>query len=263
MKSKVAFLIMIAGLALLLIAGRASAGIQGSRHDFSTTGASNLSGWYYTTDGVVDQVCIFCHTPHGASSGAAAETNMTNQFLWNRINSIATVSTSYKVYSNPSWTNGIVIDNPPKGITLMCMSCHDGVTTMQNILHGPGGLSISTAAPDSAMIGGLDNPLWTGAPVQYAFSFIDPNIGGLGPVGVNNASGVADLSNDHPVSFSWVDIPGELNTMASVKASPLKLYGPNNRLECATCHDVHDDTIPPFLRMSNDNSAMCLTCHIK
>lgn len=43
--------------------------------------------------------------------------------------------------------------------------------------------------------------------------------------------------------------------------------GPNNRMQCATCHTPHgvpsgagtDDTI--FMRTSNKNSAMCLSCH--
>jgi len=34
-------------------------------------------------------------------------------------------------------------------------------------------------------------------------------------------------------------------------------------MECASCHDVHDNGIAPFLRLSNDASAMCLTCHNK
>jgi predicted CXXCH cytochrome family protein len=77
-----------------------------------------------------------------------------------------------------------------------------------------------------------------------------------------------DFSNDHPFSFDWPDPASypELELVANID-SRLKLFGGSaNRIECSTCHDVHnndDITKRPFLRMSNDNSAMCLSCHKK
>ena len=34
-------------------------------------------------------------------------------------------------------------------------------------------------------------------------------------------------------------------------------------VQCATCHNVHDNTNVPFLRVNNAASGLCLTCHIK
>ena len=34
-------------------------------------------------------------------------------------------------------------------------------------------------------------------------------------------------------------------------------------VECGSCHDPHSDTNPTFLRVSNNQSGVCLACHIK
>lgn len=72
-----------------------------------------------------------------------------------------------------------------------------------------------------------------------------------------------DLSNDHPVGFAYdaalVSADGGLNSPAGLTG--VELFA--DRVECATCHDVHDATIIPFLRTSNAASALCLECHNK
>ena len=52
-------------------------------------------------------------------------------------------------------------------------------------------------------------------------------------------------------------------TLASVQASPVRLYGnPANQVECGTCHDPHDRTTAPyFLRLDNAGSNICYICH--
>jgi predicted CXXCH cytochrome family protein len=35
------------------------------------------------------------------------------------------------------------------------------------------------------------------------------------------------------------------------------------KVECASCHDVHDSGFPSLLVMDNAASALCLTCHDK
>ena len=41
--------------------------------------------------------------------------------------------------------------------------------------------------------------------------------------------------------------------------------GEGPSVECASCHDPHEDTVRPvsFLRIANSNSDVCLACHIK
>lgn len=46
----------------------------------------------------------------------------------------------------------------------------------------------------------------------------------------------------------------------------LPLYGNSQRtatVECASCHNMHDNTNGSYLRVNNARSALCLTCHIK
>ena len=40
---------------------------------------------------------------------------------------------------------------------------------------------------------------------------------------------------------------------------PLKLF--EGRVECASCHEPHDCSIKPFLRVTSEKSALCLGCH--
>lgn len=35
----------------------------------------------------------------------------------------------------------------------------------------------------------------------------------------------------------------------------------NGKVTCATCHDPHANSTPPFLRMDNSADALCLDCH--
>ena len=93
------------------------------------------------------------------------------------------------------------------------------------------------------------------------------------PVGSSAILGT-DLSDDHPISFTYgttlATADGELFD-PTITASGLggnidadMLFGAtNDQLECASCHDVHDDTHGNFLIMSNTASALCLTCHNK
>lgn len=245
--------IVIAGM----LASVSEAGVKFSKHDFSVNGANaNFAGQYVIDDGInlpITEVCIFCHTPHGASSDA-----QTSSFLWNRINPVGpqtytpyTASTSTTV--GPDASNG----GKPTGISLMCMSCHDGVTsiavgTLVN-MSGPGNppMMIDPWGGTIASPGAIGNVL----------------SGGLGGWGANIGNAIPgdttiNMSNDHPISFEWnLSVPGY--TYPPTRPE-LRLFGASGmRIECATCHSVHDDTNFPFLSMPNTNSDMCRACHDK
>jgi predicted CXXCH cytochrome family protein len=77
-----------------------------------------------------------------------------------------------------------------------------------------------------------------------------------------------DLSNDHPISFTYdaalATTDGGLVSPASASSvvAGIPLYSAS--LECASCHDVHKTAgFDKFLRVSNAASALCLKCHIK
>jgi predicted CXXCH cytochrome family protein len=77
------------------------------------------------------------------------------------------------------------------------------------------------------------------------------------------------LINDHPVNFTYdaalATADGKLVTPDSSSyvdaAHEIPLFGA--KVQCATCHDPHDNTNEPFLTKTNSGSQLCLTCHQK
>ncbi len=81
-----------------------------------------------------------------------------------------------------------------------------------------------------------------------------------------------DLSNDHPVSFTYdaalATLDGGLHDPSTVNSglggtidADLLLGA---KMECASCHDVHNSSgLAGLLRIDNAASALCLTCHDK
>jgi predicted CXXCH cytochrome family protein len=90
----------------------------------------------------------------------------------------------------------------------------------------------------------------------------DIKMRGLGILRASVPSVGTDLRDDHPVGFSYLTAVSSRRTLAAVPRSELKLFGPDSRLECATCHDVHAVDTPHLLRVSTDSSALCIGCHL-
>lgn len=224
------------------------AGVSGQKHDLSGGGGATFKADITSET----EVCIFCHTPHG---GISRDFNGYHVPLWNRsLNADAT----YSMYKSDTMVAKNDVPDVPTGVSLLCMSCHDGVSAL-NVLVNYGGY-------DPIIMEGFD---------QFGDVFvfgqpISANIGGLPSGAAANAS--RDLTNDHPISFSYdnalfIAAGGALNDPADAETAGLKLFdygAKNNVLECATCHDPHvEGPEEVFLRFSNDNSAMCTTCHNK
>jgi predicted CXXCH cytochrome family protein len=143
-------------------------------------------------------------------------------------------TTDYVPYTSPtmqSITSATAVT--PSGISALCLSCHDG-----------------TIAVDS--YGGVTN----GA------NFVDtPGVWSRDDVGAGMQD--ADLSSEHPISMSYA-AAGESGT--GFQATPLDnvpLFAGN--VECASCHDVHNQGTGPTALLINTNvgSELCLDCHIK
>ncbi len=258
---------------IILLTGTSFAlSIVGSKHDFSSTGRDATPFaeiWFGLPDAdgfptLVDEVCVFCHTPHGASKNVPG---LTNAPLWNRTNSPhyppnAPVAFTYAMYSSATFSGFATRAAAPTGISMMCMSCHDGVTSIaiNTLLNPPGSANPDDITHDAAMdfpgaIGNVYN--------DQGFLGWGANLGDNYPG--SSLPNIINLSNDHPISFAWPSgMTGtKLNDPAGIDAR-LRLFGDSrNRIECATCHQVHDPLYPPFLSMPNTNSGMCLSCHIK
>jgi predicted CXXCH cytochrome family protein len=86
----------------------------------------------------------------------------------------------------------------------------------------------------------------------------------------NNVNAIASpsnslgLENDHPVNMSYDPVKNpSLNSVSNVQKAGLVLFGGSSTVQCATCHDPHNQTNAPYLRIDNSGrSPLCLTCHL-
>jgi len=76
-----------------------------------------------------------------------------------------------------------------------------------------------------------------------------------------------DLRNDHPISIVYDNLADPaFRPIADVETAGLKLFFGDGepRVECATCHNPHDNTTArPFLRTETVATDSCQICHIK
>lgn len=222
-RKQVFVLLMIVAVFTTMLVSISISGVKTSKHDLSTTG----TGPYAVTAGT-DQVCVFCHTPHFATTSPAP--------LWNRTSSAAV----YTMYTSP--TIDMTIAGSPQGVSAACLSCHDGTVAFDSLVNKPGS--------------GI------GAPVGWTWGAN----GNKMTIGASPAAMLGtDLTNDHPISITY-DTTKDTAFVAAVagKVGTLPLYGGGkNQVECGTCHNPHDNANSTFLRATNAGSALCLTCHVK
>ncbi len=202
--------------------------VANTKHNLSITSGGNdpTSG-----NALVDygEICVSCHTPHAGRIEAP---------LWNRNFSSAT----YQMYDNAhSSTIDMVVDAQPTGISMACLSCHDGTIGLDVIINAPNsfGGSIPGTTPGT-------NTMPSGS----------------------NALLDTDLRNDHPISVVYDPVldPG-FHPVANLTSAGIPLFidtsSPGAKVQCASCHNPHNDTNSPLLRISNSSSNLCTTCHIK
>jgi len=247
------------GFLLILTAIAAnSASIVNSRHDLHWA-ASLEDMTTFETYNNYGQVCVYCHTPHGSDTTAP---------LWNRTNP----SSTYTMYnSDISPTMDTSPASTPNNLSLACLSCHDGTIAVDSIINMPG----SGWSPGGSQ-GDLNS--WTN-PSGYPAaghgklsttgdSFVDCAVachGGQVIARTDFTPAVlgTDLSNDHPISMTYPTSGQDpyFHTTAEVNSAGLMLY--ENKIECSSCHDVHNPANYPFLRKSNASSELCFACHDK
>ena len=85
------------------------------------------------------EVCVFCHTPHGGRTDVGGSTNVPATGLaplWNRT---LPPQNGFTMYDSPNFDkqlNGAI--DGPKGISLACLSCHDGTIAFDALINAPG-----------------------------------------------------------------------------------------------------------------------------
>lgn len=259
------------------------AGISSTKHNLGSTGTG-----VNKFDGTAE-ICVFCHTPHGADTSAAVP-------LWNRKLADPATYTTYNSLGTSSLDGATA---PVGSVSLACLSCHDGAQAMNVMINAPGSGNYNA----------------TGYTLAGTWSGANQTAGAISAGLITNIG--TDLKNDHPIGIQYgggpkaATIPAapsdytsslfndaDFNTAKSAslngtqvwwvdtgtagrQKTDMQLYTRTETaykaagagtiastvaqpyVECASCHDPHTDVNPTFLRISNAGSAVCLACHIK
>jgi hypothetical protein len=238
----------IATGALLAAPSVIRAGIVGSPHDFSGESWSSRPGDPNT-------ICSVCHTPHHADPNAGP--------LWNHSMS----GGGFTMYNNANspganLAGSLQQDASPAASSLACLSCHDG-TVAVNAYGGSAG-DASTIITNSAS---LTKNLSHSHPISLTY---DANLVGNGSQQDKWLYPPDSTTVQAPVNLGGAFVPGNNMTINGF------LLGGNHRLECRSCHDVHNQEGSPFdlnnnpklvklvgTDASNNGSLLCRACHNK
>jgi len=219
------------------------AGIVGSPHDFSG------ESWNVQPSDP-SSVCGPCHQPHNANGSVIP--------LWGHTSSVGPW-TLYNTNTVPT-SKMKAVTSAPTGVSLACLSCHDG-TVAVNSYAGTiqGGTAVTIT--NSARIG---TDLTHSHPVSFTY---DANLVGTGP------NQDQYLYNPDTTQVLTPD------SGTFVPANDMSINGfllaANHKLECSSCHDVHNQMGTPFSIANNPKlvkivgtqggkgSLLCRSCHNK
>ena len=240
-----------------------------------------------------EEVCVYCHTPHGANRTVTAP-------LWNRTMRNNTYQT-YDLLGTASRTQPVTT---PGINSLTCLSCHDGTTAVDSIINMPGAGRFNQNQETVENTDFLNNE-WNNrrGPDATVHARLAPgeclacHAAGVGIIGAGATDFTAfvigtDLRNDHPVGIRYPDAGAgtdfkdpqrkearmayfDNNGNGRADTNEIRLYNAGGsdgyEVECASCHDPHgvpsggpgSQFNPTFLRVTNVGSAVCQSCHSK
>jgi predicted CXXCH cytochrome family protein len=211
---------LAAGLALAAALGQAAqSDIRATKHNLSASSGNAIRAE------TVDEICVFCHTPHGAYQSRP---------IWNRDLSYQDQPTLYTVYGSSTLDAAVP---RPTGASKLCLSCHDGTLAFGSLMN------LDAARPASvAMAGGVTT-------MPPGRTLLGTDLRNDHPVSM-----VPDAVNDPEI----VHPPAGDAIRLREGSTP----GVKDTVQCTSCHDPHLVT-PKFLVKSNLRGAVCLTCHDK
>ena len=273
-------------------AGDAAGGIVWSRHNLSSYGWPFQAAKSYALPEdpfvgytvATTEICVFCHTPHFGRTDTAP--------LWNRGSS----ATGYVAYGattvggTGTTLGGTNITFTPStgGSSLSCLSCHDGVTTFDNLINQPGkGSNTNGASTDQGWRFYMGNPGDTPAFPSRDHFGISPITGctgachsqeeanrlniGKGP-GYDYASKTVSLTNDHPINVPYnggtvASLRPATTTISSITMDNARLnpssatadFGRSDNLWALKGFINSTATISDLLR--DNGKVQCTSCH--
>ena len=188
------------------------------------------------------------------------------------------------LFSNPTWAaiTGSKHDfsgkswNPGGEICVVCHTPHNAASTIAPLWNHAVTTATFTLYSSSTLNATMGQP----AGVSKACLSCHDGTVALNSFGGTTGSEMitgkpllgTDLSNDHPVSFTYdTALATADKELANPSSASSGLGGTikadmlfSDKLECASCHDVHNGAgISKLLVKSNSGSALCLTCHTK
>jgi len=243
--------------------------VRNTLHNLSTSNiiaGSNIgSGASATTE-----VCVFCHTPHGADASFAGAP------LWNRALPSGTVYTTYNA------PNIDVAPGQPQGVSLACLSCHDGGAALDAFVNGPGSgrfYTLGNTATTNTIGPGTGSFVDASNSMSETDRGTEANYAALSG-GAPFPNLTTNLSDDHPISFAMpatdpqfddalanLTADGNINLVGRTglsgpvdKRDAIRLYPvagaaspAGTWVECASCHNPHAPR-PLMLRLPLSSS---------
>lgn len=131
---------------------------------------------------------------------------------------------TYTLYTSSTLRS---VPTQPTGSSRLCLSCHDGTMAMGTLLRPPGS--------------------------------VQPTLGKLTGAALIGT----DLSNDHPISFTYdSQLAANRGELVDPAGAPTGLHlDEGGQMQCTSCHDAHADRAS-FMRMDPIKGALCTTCHL-
>lgn len=220
--------------------------ILGSKHDF--TGLNDRAG-VVAMPGVAfsdyGYSCVYCHIPPEEAGARPEEFGGIRD--WNRF---VPATDGYELYRSQTLDSQV---KTPNAISLLCLSCHDGTMAVDMVVFKPATFNPEedtamhmriNAGDDIESCGKCHNG-------QVAHDIAVKVIG-------------TDLKNDHPISMQYAGLDFKDPDFRPPDSTAgfdngVKLY--DGKVECATCHNVHNPQNELLLRAKAE--VLCFTCHIK